>query len=208
MAALTAPTLGATTKAKLSGDVFGLERNDALVHDVVKAELAARRQGTHATKTRGMVAGGGAKPWRQKGTGRARQGTTRAPQWTGGGVVFGPQPRNHTGKVNRKARLKAIRIALSAHAADGTLAVIDAGKLADPRTRAAAELLSGWRSERPLVVVVTADEDGLDRAFRNLERTHVVQIGEVEVADLVWARSLIVSKAALALFEGEGADAS
>jgi large subunit ribosomal protein L4 len=208
MAALTAPTLGATAKAKLSADVFGLERNDALVHDVVKAELAARRQGTHSTKTRGMVAGGAAKPWRQKGTGRARQGTTRAPQWTGGGVVFGPHPRNYTGKVNRKARLKAIRIALSAHAADGTLAVADPGKLAEPRTKLAAELISGWRSDGPLVVVVTRDEDALIRAFRNLERTHVVEVGEVEVADLVWARSLIVSKAALAVFEGGGGETS
>jgi large subunit ribosomal protein L4 len=208
MAALTAPTLGATTKAKLSGDVFGLERNDALVHEVVKAELAARRQGTHETKTRGRVAGGRAKPWRQKGTGRARQGTTRAPQWAGGGVVFGPHPRNYTGKINRKAHLKAIRIALSAHAADGTLAVIDAGKLSEPRTKAAADLVTGWRSQRPLVVVVTRDEDGIDRAFRNLDRTHVVQVGDVEVADLVWARSLVVSKAALAALEGERGEAS
>jgi large subunit ribosomal protein L4 len=202
MAALTAPTLGATAKAKLSGDVFGLERNDALVHEVVKAELAARRQGTHETKTRGQVAGGRAKPWRQKGTGRARQGTTRAPQWTGGGVVFGPHQRNYTGKVNRKAHLKAIRIALSAHAADGTLAAIDPSALKEPRTKLASDLVSGWRSERPLVIVLARGEDTLDRAFRNLDRTHVVEVGQVEVADLVWARSLIVSKAALAVLEG------
>jgi large subunit ribosomal protein L4 len=202
MAALTAPTLGATTKAKLAGDVFGLERNDALLHEVVKLELAARRQGTHDTKTRGRVAGGAAKPWRQKGTGRARQGTIRAPQWAGGGVVFGPHPRNYTGKVNRKAHLKAIRIALSAHAADGTLAALDAAKLSEPRTRVAAELVAGWRSERPLVIVIAADEDAVNRAFRNLERTHVVEVGSVEAADLVWARSLIVTKAALAVLEG------
>jgi large subunit ribosomal protein L4 len=202
MAALTAPTLGATTKAKLAGDVFGLERNDALVHEVVKAELAARRQGTHETKTRGRVAGGAAKPWRQKGTGRARQGTTRAPQWAGGGVVFGPHPRNYTGKVNRKAHLKAIRIALSAHAADGTLATLDAAKLGEPRTRVAAELVAGWRSERPLVIVIASGEDAVNRAFRNLERTHVVEVGVVETADLVWARSLIVTKAAQAVLEG------
>ena len=200
MAALTAPTLGATAKAKLSGDVFAVERNDALLHEVVKAELAARRQGTHETKTRGRVAGGAAKPWRQKGTGRARQGTTRAPQWTGGGVVFGPHPRNYTGKVNRKAHLKAIRIALSAHAAEGSLATL--GTLEQPRTRVAAELVSGWRSERPLVVVVAAGEDDIERAFRNLQRTHVVDVGKLEAADLVWARSLVVSKQALAVLEG------
>jgi large subunit ribosomal protein L4 len=202
MAALTAPTLGATTKAKLAADVFGLERNDALVHEVVKAELAARRQGTHETKTRGNVAGGRAKPWRQKGTGRARQGTIRAPQWTGGGVVFGPHPRNYTGKVNRKAHLKAIRVALSAHAADGTLAALDGAKFGEPRTKAAADLVAGWRSEGPLVVVIARDEDGIERAFRNLARTHVVEVGSVEAADLVWARSLIVTKAALAVLEG------
>ncbi len=202
MAALSAPTLGATTKAKLSGDVFGLERNDSLLHEVVKSELATRRQGTSDTKTRGRVAGGAAKPWRQKGTGRARQGTIRAPQWTGGGVVFGPHPRDYTGKINRKAHLKAIRIALSAHAADGTLAAIDGSALSEPRTKLAAELVSGWRSERPLVLVVAPGEDDLARAFRNLERTHVVEVGHVEAADLVWARSLIVSKSALAIFEG------
>jgi large subunit ribosomal protein L4 len=206
MAALSAPTLGATTKAKLAEDVFGLERNDALVHEVVKAELAARRQGTHETKTRGHVAGGRAKPWRQKGTGRARQGTTRAPQWTGGGVVFGPHPRNYTGKVNRKAHLKAIRIALSAHAADGSLAALDGAKLKEPRTKAAAELVGGWRSERPLVVVIARGEDAVDRAFRNLDRTHVVEVGAVEAADLVWARSLVVTKAALQVLEGGGSE--
>ena len=202
MAALTAPTLGGTAKAKLSDDIFGLERNDALVHEVVKAELAARRRGTHETKTRGRVRGGGAKPWRQKGTGRARQGTTRAPQWAGGGVVFGPHPRNYTGKVNRKARVKAIRIALSAHAGGGSLAAIDAGKWTETKTKAAAELLTGWRSERPLVMVVAPGEDALARPFRNIEGTFVVELGELEAADLVWARSLVVSTAALSILEG------
>ena len=118
------------------------------------------------------MAGGAAKPWRQKGTGRARQGTTRAPQWTGGGVVFGPHPRNYTGKINRKAHLKAIRIALSAHAADGSLA--DDRRLGTVRAAHASwrpSWSAGWRSERPLVVVVAAGEDDLARAFRNL-RAH------------------------------------
>ena len=206
MAALSAKSLSGGAAAKLDAEIFGLERNDALVHQVVTAELAARRQGTHSTKTRGLVAGGRAKPWRQKGTGRARQGTTRAPQWTGGGVVFGPHPRSYTGKVNRKARVKALRIALSAHAAAGTLATVDAAKVDEPKTARAVELLAGWRTERPLVVVVQRGEDTLVRSFRNLERTHVVETGELEVADLVWARSLIVSKAALALLEGGDAE--
>ena len=206
MAALSAKSLSGGAAAKLDAEIFGLERNDALVHQVVTAELAARRQGSHSTKTRGLVAGGRAKPWRQKGTGRARQGTTRAPQWTGGGVVFGPHPRSYTGKINRKARVKALRIALSAHAAAGSLATVDAAKVDEPKTARAVELLAGWRTERPLVVVVQRGEDALVRSFRNLERTHVVETGELEVADLVWARSLIVSKAALALLEGGDAE--
>ena len=181
---------------------FGVQPNVPVMHQVVTAQLAAARSGTHSTLTRAEVRGGGKKPWRQKGTGRARQGTIRAPQWTGGGVVFGPHPRDYTGKINRKAHLKAIRIALSAHAADGTLAAIDGSALSEPRTKLAAELVSGWRSERPLVLVVAPGEDDLARAFRNLERTHVVEVGHVEAADLVWARSLIVSKSALAIFEG------
>jgi large subunit ribosomal protein L4 len=206
MAALSAKSLSGGAAAKLDAEIFGLERNDALVHQVVTAELAARRQGTHSTKTRGLVAGGRAKPWRQKGTGRARQGTTRAPQWAGGGVVFGPHPRSYTGKINRKARVKALRIALSAHAADGSLATVDAAKIDEPKTARAVELLAGWRTERPLVVVVQRGEDALIRSFRNLERTHVVETGGLEAADLVWARSLIVSKAALALLEGGEAE--
>ena len=206
MAALSAKSLSGGAAAKLDAEIFGLERNDALVHQVVTAELAARRQGSHSTKTRGLVAGGRAKPWRQKGTGRARQGTIRAPQWTGGGVVFGPHPRSYTGKINRKARVEALRIALSAHAAGGSLATVDAAKIDEPKTARAVELLAGWRTERPLVVVVQRGEDALVRSFRNLERTHVVETGELEVADLVWARSLIVSKAGLALLEGGDAE--
>src|SRR6185437_14051470 len=150
MAAPTAPVLTGGAKAKLDESVFGLDRNDALVHEVVKSELAARRQGTSSVKTRGLVSGGRSKPWRQKGTGRARAGTTRASQWTGGGVVFGPQPRSYIGKVNRKERAKALRIALSAHVAGGSLAAVDAAGFDQPRTSAAAELLAGWRGQGPL----------------------------------------------------------
>ena len=124
----------------------------------MKGELAARRQGTSSTKTRGMVAGGRAKPWRQKGTGRARAGTTRAPQWTGGGVAFGPQPRSYTGKVNRKARVKALRIALSSHALAGSLHVVDGDTFDAPKTSHAAELTRGAELHTPLVVVVGGDE--------------------------------------------------
>ncbi len=202
MAKLEANVLTGGKGVALSEDCFGQERNDALVHEVVKGELAARRQGTSSTKTRGMVAGGRAKPWRQKGTGRARAGTTRAPQWTGGGVAFGPQPRSYTGKVNRKARVKALRIALSSHALAGSLHVVDGATFDAPKTSHAAELTRGAELHTPLVVVVDGDELNVAKSFRNLHRTHVVPVRELEVAEVVWARSLVVSKAALQILEG------
>ncbi len=206
MAAPSAPDIGGGKPLALAGDAFSEERNDHLLHEVVKAELAAKRQGTHATKTRGLVSGGRSKPWRQKGTGRARAGTTRAPQWTGGGVVFGPQPRSYTLKVNRKAHAKALRVALSAHAAAGTLATFDASVFDAPSTRKAVELLGGWHDgERPLLVLVAPGEEHAGLSFRNLARTHVVETGALEVADLVWARSLLASRGALAqLGNGSG----
>ncbi len=164
MAAPTAPVITGGAKVKLDEAVFGHERNDHLVHEVVKAELAARRQGTASTKTRGLVAGGRAKPWRQKGTGRARAGTTRAPNWTGGGVVFGPHPRSYTGKVNRKARLKALRIALSAHASAGSLHVVDGSTFDEPKTSQAAELFAGAEPAMPVWVVVAHDEVNLAKS--------------------------------------------
>jgi large subunit ribosomal protein L4 len=168
----------------------------------VKSELAARRQGTSSSKTRGLVSGGRAKPWRQKGTGRARAGTTRASQWTGGGVAFGPQPRNHTGKVNRKARLKALRTALSAHAGAGSLHAVDGGAFDEPRTAKAAELFANAGLQVPVWVVVAPDEVNLAKSVRNLDRTFVANVGDLDVADVVMARTLVVSKAALAALEG------
>ena len=200
--ALQAPNVGGKGKTALQDAVFGVEPRESLLHEMVRAEQASRRQGTHATKTRGEVAGGRAKPFRQKGTGRARQGTTRAPQWTGGGVVFGPHPRNYTGKVNKKARAKALSIALSAHAADGTLLVADAAKFDKPETKKAAGLVAEHGLTTPLVVVTGADESALEKSFRNLHRTHVVPVGTLEVAEVVWARSLVVTKSALAALEG------
>src|ERR671912_1967436 len=139
----SAPTLGGGNAVTLDADVFEQPFNGPLVHEVVIAELAARRQGTHATKTRGMVSGGGAKPWRQKGTGRARAGTSRSPIWTGGGVVFGPSPRHYTFKINRKEKRAALRSALSLHADRGSLAVFDAGDFDTPSTKQALKLISG-----------------------------------------------------------------
>src|SRR3954469_14886273 len=137
-----APILGGSKTIELDDEVFGVAFNGPLVHEVVVAELAARRRGTHATKTRGMVRGGGAKPWRQKGTGRARAGSSRSPIWTGGGTVFGPSPRHYTVKVNRKARRAALRAALSVHAERGSLFVVDAGAFDAPSTKQAHGLVS------------------------------------------------------------------
>src|SRR3954464_7394417 len=143
----------------LDEGAFGAEFNGPLVHESVRAELAARRQGTHSTKTRGKVRGGGAKPGRQKGTGRARAGSSRNPLWTGGGTVFGPQPRHYTFKVNRKERKAALRSALSLHADRESLAVLDPAPFLDaPSTRGAAALVADWAPERGGVLVVLTDE--------------------------------------------------
>src|SRR3954462_4977844 len=148
MATLQAPNVGGKGRTELLESVFGLAPKESLLHEMVRAEQASRRQGTHATKTRGQVAGGRAKPFRQKGTGRARQGTTRAGQFAGGGVVFGPQPRSYAVKVNRKAYLKARRMALSLHAAADSVGVFD-GAFDAPRTKDAIELMAKWRQDRP-----------------------------------------------------------
>jgi large subunit ribosomal protein L4 len=196
--AVTAPVLGATgaREVSLEETVFAAPVTPHLVHETVRAEMNAARAGTRGGKSRGLVAGGRSKPWRQKGTGRARAGTTRAPHWTGGGLAFPPGMRSFEVKVNRKARRAAFRGALTSHAAAGTLAILDRSGFEAPSTRKAAELLSEW-SERPTLVVATADEEVVVKSFRNLERVLVTIPEELEVAALVWARSLLVTEAAL-----------
>jgi large subunit ribosomal protein L4 len=192
-----APTLGGGSAVTLDGDVFEQPFNGPLVHEVVVAELAARRRGTHATKTRGMVSGGGAKPWRQKGTGRARAGTSRSPIWTGGGTVFGPSPRSYVVKVNRKARRAALRSALSVHAERGTIHVVDAAAFGEtPSTAKAADLLHAHRGGAVLVALAD-DELTAAKSFRNLARVNVLHVDDVGVADLVRAATLVLSQAAL-----------
>src|SRR3954454_2446956 len=168
-----ATALGGGAAVTLDADVFATPFNGPLVHEVVVAELAARRQGTHATKTRGMVSGGSAKPWRQKGTGRARAGSSRSPIWTGGGTVFGPSPRHYTVKVNRKARRAALRAALSIHAERGTLHVLDAGGFDEPSTSLAAELLSTRRVGSGLSAQADL-KNVAAKSFRNLPRLTVL----------------------------------
>jgi large subunit ribosomal protein L4 len=197
-----APVLNGKTQATLDDAVFGAEVKPHLVHEAVRAELNEHRQGTKAAKSRGMVEGGRAKPWRQKGTGRARQGTTRAPQFKGGGVVFPPTPRDYSVKVNRKAMKAALRSALSDHAQAGTLALVDAGEFTVPSTRMAVDLLKTWGQETPTVIVVGEEEEALAKSFRNLDRVLVTVPSELEVAQVVWARSLVVSQSALELVQG------
>jgi large subunit ribosomal protein L4 len=196
--------LGGSKKADVSLDeaVFGAEIKPHLVHEAVRAELNAHRQGTRGAKSRGLVSGGRSKPWRQKGTGRARQGTIRAPQFTGGGVVFPPTPRDFSVKVNRKALRAALRAALSDHATAGTLAVLAGDAFDAPSTKQAVGVLQDWGAQTPTVVVATEDEVSLIKSFRNLDRVLVTVPSELEVAQVVWARSLVVSEAALPLVQG------
>ncbi len=194
--ARTAPKLGGGS-ATLDGKAFEARFNMPLVHEAVRAELNARRQGTSSSKTRGEVSGGGAKPWRQKGTGRARAGSSRSPIWTGGGAAFGPTPRHYTVKVNRKARRAALRSALSMHAERESLAVFDAGVFDAPVTRQAAALLADWGSASPTLVLLTETEAEAGKSFRNLGRVDVMPVGDAGVADVVGAASLLVSEAAL-----------
>jgi large subunit ribosomal protein L4 len=206
VAALKAPVLGGTKKEiSLDDGVFGAEIKPSLVHEAVRAEMNARRQGTRAAKSRGLVSGGRAKPWRQKGTGRARQGTIRAAQFTGGGVVFPPSPRSFEVKVNKKAARAALRSALSDHASAGTIGVLDGSKFDNPSTKAAKTLLADWGKATPTVLILTEEETALIKSFRNLERVLVTIPTEVEVAEIVWARSLLVSEAALPIVQARAA---
>src|ERR1700704_983486 len=188
-----APVLGGSKKVKLDDGAFGAGFKGPLVHQSVRAEQAARRRGTASTKTRGLVSGGGAKPWRQKGTGRARAGSNRSPIWTGGGVTFGPQPRSYTFKVNRKEQRAALRSALSLHAERSSIAILDTGAFAAPKTRQAFDLLDDWGQRGPTLVVLAAEESAAALSFRNLTRVAVLTATDVGVTDLLAAASLLVS---------------
>jgi large subunit ribosomal protein L4 len=196
--AVSAPYLGKSGKVDLDEAVFGEEFHMPVVHETVRAELNARRQGTASTKTRGEVAMTGAKAFRQKGTGRARAGALSTPQRVGGGVAFGPKPRSYTVKVNRKARRRALRAALSVHAERGSIAAIDPSKFDTPSTKAAAAALAGLDGEGSVLVVLTDGEESCVKSFRNLADVTVLHADQVGVADVIGAGRLVVSEAALA----------
>jgi large subunit ribosomal protein L4 len=191
-----ASVLGGGT-VTLDPAAFEAHFNMTLVHETVRAELNARRRGTASTLTRGKVRGGGAKPWRQKGTGRARAGSSRSPLWAGGGTVFGPSPRSYTVKVNRKARRAALRGALSMHAERESLAVFDAATFDEPSTSDAVHLIHDWGAPTPTLVLLGDDEADAGKSFRNIARVDVMPVSDAGVADIVGAASLLVSQVAL-----------
>jgi large subunit ribosomal protein L4 len=192
-----ASVLGKTTKTDLPTELFSEPFHQSLVHEAARADLAARRRGTASTLGRGEVAMTTAKAWRQKGTGRARAGALSVPHRTGGGVAFGPKPRSYTVKVNRKARRRALRAALSVHAERGSIAVLDASTFSEPSTKQAAEALEKWGAQRPTLVVLGEDEAPAAKSFRNLERVGVAPASAIGVADVIGAASLVVSRDAL-----------
>ena len=192
-----ATVLGKSTKADLPKELFSEPFHQSLVHEAARADLNARRRGTASTLTRGEVSFTTAKAWRQKGTGRARVGTLGVPNRFGGGVAFGPKPRKYTVKVNRKARRRAMRSALSVHAERDSVAVLDASSFETPSTKAAAQALAKWGAKNPILVLVTAEEIGAMKSFRNLPRTQVAEVGAAGVADVIGAAAIVISETAL-----------
>jgi len=197
MASTKATVLGKTTKADLPKELFAEPFHQSLVHEAARADLNARRRGTASTLTRGEVSFTTAKAWRQKGTGRARVGSLGVPNRFGGGVAFGPKPRKYTVKVNRKARRRALRSALSVHAERDSVAVLDASTFDTPSTKTAAQALAKWGAKNPTLVLVTAEEIGAMKSFRNIPRTQVLEVGAAGVADVIGAAAVVISETAL-----------
>jgi large subunit ribosomal protein L4 len=196
-AAVKAPVLGKQSKADLPKALFSEPFHESLVHEAARADLAARRRGTHSTLTRGEVAMTTAKAWRQKGTGRARAGALSVPHRYGGGAAFGPKPRHYTIKMNRRARRRALRAALTVHAERDTIAVIDGSSFEKPSTKEAAKGLSAWKAEGPTLIVLGSEEEAAAKSFRNIEGVTVALATAAGVADVVGAASIVVSQAAL-----------
>ena len=203
MAAAKAPYIGGKKGGvDLDAEVFGENFHESLVHECVRAELAARRQGSASTLTRGEIAMTGAKAWRQKGTGRARAGALSVPHRTGGGVAFGPKPRHYVVKVNRKARRRALRSALSLHAGRDSLSVVDAAAYGAPYTKGAADAVKSLKGEGSVLVVLADGEENAGKSFRNLSGVTVAHVESVGVADLLGAARLVVSDPALEQLTG------
>ena len=187
----------------LDAAIFGIEPNVAVMHQVVTAQLAARRAGTQSTRTRAEVRGGGAKPWKQKGTGRARQGSIRAPQWKGGGVALGPKPRSYAQRTPKKMIRLALRSALSDRAADGKVVVVDGWGWSAPNTKSAAEALTALGVDGRIVVVVSPDDATAIKSFRNLPYVHLLEPGELNAYDVLVSDYVVFTRDTLPNAEGE-----
>jgi large subunit ribosomal protein L4 len=214
MAAIKAKVLDATGKSTgdktLPAEFFGGEINIPLMHQVVTAQLAAARSGTSSTKTRSEVRGGGTKPWRQKGTGRARHGSTRSPIWVGGGVVFGPHPRDYTQRLPKKMRKAALRCALADKANDGQVFILDS--FTETKTKAAAQALAAAGIDGKVLVILDPADEGsrtVDRAFRNLGKAAFSLVGSLSTYDVLVADSIVFTSSAFDRFTGtdKGGDA-
>ncbi len=192
----------------LDDGIFAAKVNGPLMHQIVVAQLAAARAGTHSTKTRGEVRGGGAKPWRQKGTGRARHGSTREPQWKGGGTTFGPKPRDYAPAVPKKMKAASLRSALSARPSEGKVVVIDALAYERPRTKDAVQTLKACGVEGKVLLVLTRDDGNVAYAFRNIPGTHVILTDQLNTYDVLDAATVIFTRASLDQFQSKGGEQS
>ena len=201
-AGIKATTLGKQAKSDLPKEIFSEPFHEALVHEAARADLNARRRGTHSSLTRGEVSMTTAKAWRQKGTGRARAGALSVPHRYGGGAAFGPKPRHYTVKVNRKARRKALRAALTVHAERDSVAVLDGSTFKEPATKQAADALKKWGADAPTLIVVGSEEEAVAKSFRNIPAATVAQASAAGVADVVGASSLVITEAALEELKG------
>lgn len=209
MAEIKAPLFGSDGSSKgtvnLDPDIFGIEPNTAVLHQVVTAQLAARRAGTASTKTRGEVRGGGAKPWRQKGLGRARHGSIRSPIWVGGGVAHGPKPRDYAQRTPKKMKKLALRSALSARAAEEAVAVVESIDWTEPKTRQAKELLSAMVNGGRTLVVLHKGDRVANRSFRNLPEVSIVEPSQITAYDVLAADNVVFTSHTLgAIGQPEG----
>ena len=186
---------------ELNSEIFGIEPNENVVFDAVIMQRASLRQGTHAVKNRSAVSGGGRKPWRQKGTGRARQGSIRSPQWRGGGIVFGPTPRSYSYKLPKKVRRLAIKSVLSQKVLDNKLVVVEALQFDAPKTKEFAQVLSNLNVDTKVLVVVESSNDLALLAARNIPNVTIVDETDVTVLDVVNNDKLLFTKAALSKVE-------
>jgi large subunit ribosomal protein L4 len=188
---------------ELAPEIFGIVPNTAVMHQVVTAQLAAARAGTHSTKTRSEVRGGGRKPWRQKGLGRARHGSIRSPQWTGGGVAHGPKPRDYSQRTPKKMKRLALRSALSARASDEKIKVVETFDVwEEPKTKKALSLLSSMGVEGKVLLLAEDHEKTAIKSFRNIDRVIASSVGQANTYDVLWADTIVMSRGTLELGQG------